>query len=92
MHVLWVVFFDPHVQAFMKSTCAHLFHYWFSVQFRDNVRLENAVIFQTDVFSSAPCSANICILCKYVVNCPGCLHAVRPLDFYSLCVALQTFA
>lgn len=48
--------------------------------------VENTVIFQTDVFSSVPCVANICILYKSVVDCADCLYAARPLDFYSLCV------
>lgn len=46
--------------------------------------VENAVIFQTDVFSSVPCASSICILYKCVADCAGCLYAVRPLDFYSL--------
>lgn len=45
-----------------------------------------AVIFQTGVFSTVPCVANICILYKRVVDCAGCLYAARPLDFYSLSV------
>lgn len=56
------------------------------------VCVENTEIFQIRVFSRVPCDANICILYKCAVDCAGCMHAVRPLDFYSfgvLCRHLQ---
>lgn len=63
---------------FITALCSTSWHVMFLC-----LCVENTAILQTNVFSSMPCVASICILYKCVA---GCLYAVRPHDFYSLCV------